>query len=102
MSAVAGVRWLARPGDRVQRGDVSFELHTEEPDRVHGARVALEGALTGGDALLPVRPLVIDRTTEPGGVDPAPSGRRKRGPHHVDPTAERDDGIELMSWTTWA
>ena len=61
VSAVAGVRWLARPGDRVQRGDVLFELHTEDPDRVHGARVALEGALTVGDAPPPVRPLVIDR-----------------------------------------
>jgi thymidine phosphorylase len=61
VSAVAGVRWPVRPGDRVARGDVLFELHTEDPARLHGARLALEGALTVGDEAPAPRPLVIDR-----------------------------------------
>jgi thymidine phosphorylase len=61
VSAVAGVRGPVRPGDRVARGDVLFELHTEDPGRLHGARLALEGALTVGDEAPAPRPLVIDR-----------------------------------------
>jgi thymidine phosphorylase len=54
VSASAGVRWLAVPGERVSAGAPLLELHTDAPDRLDRARAALAGALDierdgGGD-----------------------------------------------------
>ncbi len=61
VSAVAGVRWLAARGDRVEAGQPLFELHVDDPARVPGALESLEGAVTIGPDEPEPRPLVIDR-----------------------------------------
>jgi thymidine phosphorylase len=45
VSASAGVRWLAVPGERVRAGATLFELHTDEADRLERARAALADAV---------------------------------------------------------
>lgn len=60
VAASAGVVYRARPGDRVARGDVLFELHTEDAARLPAALEALEGAFSIGEAPGP-RPLVAER-----------------------------------------
>ncbi|GGF31762.1 thymidine phosphorylase [Williamsia phyllosphaerae] len=63
----AGVRWHARPGDRVRAGDPLFTLSTRTPERFAAAREALRDAVTVADAHDGVSdlagPLVIDRVT---------------------------------------
>jgi thymidine phosphorylase len=49
VSPGAGVRWRVRVGSEVRAGDVVLELHTDEPDRLGGARTALEGVLQISD-----------------------------------------------------
>ena len=61
VSPSAGVVWHHRPGDRVRRGDVLFELHTDDTERIHPARLALEGAVELGDEPAPPRPLILER-----------------------------------------
>jgi len=68
VSAVAGIRCLAKVGDRVEAGEPWLELHAEDPTRFHAAEAALAEALA--DRRLAVgpeepepRPLVIDRIT---------------------------------------
>ena len=68
VSAVAGIRCLAKVGDRVEAGQPWLELHAEDPTRFHAAEAALAEALA--DSRLAVgpeepepRPLVIDRIT---------------------------------------
>jgi len=60
VSAAAGVRWHARPGDQVVRGEPLLELHTDDAARIPDALAALDGAydIDGDSAALP---LVIDR-----------------------------------------
>ncbi|MCA1225079.1 thymidine phosphorylase [Saccharopolyspora sp. 6M] len=55
----AGVRCLAKPGDRVTAGAPLLELHTDEPDRIPAAREALTGAITLAAAHAPAD-LIID------------------------------------------
>ncbi len=61
VSAVAGVRWHRRPGDRVSRGDVLVELHTGDPTRLPAAMDALEGAWEIGSEAPERVPLVSGR-----------------------------------------
>ncbi|MCO5317030.1 MAG: thymidine phosphorylase [Microthrixaceae bacterium] len=61
VSAVAGVRWHRRPGDRVSRGDVLVELHTGDPTRLPAAVDALEGAWEIGSEAPERVPLVSGR-----------------------------------------
>jgi thymidine phosphorylase len=49
VSASAGVVWHARPGDAVGAGDVLFELHAEDPERIPAGLEALEGAWEIGE-----------------------------------------------------
>ncbi len=60
MSAVAGVRCLAKPGDRVEAGQPVLELHVDDPARVPAALQALDGAIEIGPEPPPPRPLVLD------------------------------------------
>jgi len=60
VSAVAGVVVLAKPGERIEAGAPLLELHTDDPERIPRALVALDGAAEfdgPGDTL----PLIIDR-----------------------------------------
>jgi thymidine phosphorylase len=45
VSAAAGVICLAKPGDRVRRGQPLLELRTDDAGRVAGALAALEDAV---------------------------------------------------------
>lgn len=60
VQAGAGVRWHARPGDRVEAGAPLFTLYTDTPHRFESARAALDGAWDIGDTP-PDEPLVIER-----------------------------------------
>jgi thymidine phosphorylase len=61
VSAVAGVICLAKPGDRVERGQPLLELHAEDPARFEAAAAALDGAVTvSGQPPAPLPSLVID------------------------------------------
>ncbi|WP_433471032.1 thymidine phosphorylase [Saccharomonospora azurea] len=46
----AGVRCLAKPGERVDRGQPLFELHTDTPEAVAAAQPLLDAALVLKDA----------------------------------------------------
>ncbi len=64
----AGVRWHARPGDRVRAGDLLFTLSTQTPERFDAAREALADAVTivddTGDGVSDLAgPLILDRVT---------------------------------------
>jgi thymidine phosphorylase len=61
VSAGAGVRLLARPGDRVTAGSPLLELHTDDPGRFAAARAALDGGIEIGDSAPAERPLLLDR-----------------------------------------
>ncbi|HTW18482.1 MAG TPA: thymidine phosphorylase [Nocardioides sp.] len=63
VQAAAGVRWHARPGDRVSEGQPLLTLCTDEPQRFDRALAALEGGYDvapDGSSYTPT-PLVIDR-----------------------------------------
>jgi thymidine phosphorylase len=59
VSYTAGVRCLAKPGDRVRAGEPVLELHADDPGRFAAALEALDGALTvtGEPPVLP--PLIV-------------------------------------------
>jgi thymidine phosphorylase len=63
VQAAAGVRWHARPGDRVNEGEPLLTLCTDEPQRFDRALAALEGGydVTPAGASYAPTPLVIDR-----------------------------------------
>jgi thymidine phosphorylase len=64
VSAGAGVRLHAKPGDRVRRGDRLLTLYADDPARFAAALAALEGGyeiVPRGEALPPAEPLVLDR-----------------------------------------
>ncbi|MBA0128101.1 thymidine phosphorylase [Haloechinothrix sp. YIM 98757] len=56
----AGVRCLARRGERVQRGQPILELHTDNPESLPSALDALAGAVSVGAAEPDRQPLVLD------------------------------------------
>jgi thymidine phosphorylase len=56
----AGVLCLAKPGERVAKGDPLMELHTDTPDAVAGAVEALDGAIEISDGVGVPAPLVLD------------------------------------------
>jgi thymidine phosphorylase len=61
VQASAGVRWHARPGDRVTEGQTLFELHTERVELIPGALEAIEGAWRVGEELPTPQALVAER-----------------------------------------
>ena len=61
VSAAAGVLCLAKPGERVERGQPLLELLTDDESRFGRAEAALAGAVTVGGQPPDVPPLVIDR-----------------------------------------
>jgi thymidine phosphorylase len=61
VSPAAGVLCLAKPGQRVERGQPLLELLTDDEARFGRAEAALAGAVTVGGQPPGVPPLVIDR-----------------------------------------
>ncbi len=60
VSAAAGVRWYARPGQQVLRGQPLLDLHTDDAGRIPGALAALRGGWEVEGDSTPL-PLFIDR-----------------------------------------
>jgi thymidine phosphorylase len=60
VSPGAGVVMLAKPGERVRRGQPLLELHADDASRFARAEAALDGAIEIGTSFAPT-PLVIDR-----------------------------------------
>ena len=63
VSAGAGVICLAKPGDRVERGQPLLELRTDEAARFGRAIEALGGGVEIGEQPPAARPAVIERIT---------------------------------------
>jgi thymidine phosphorylase len=61
VSAGAGVRLLARPGDRVTAGQPLLELHADDPARFPAALAALRAGIDIGPDAPAARPLLLDR-----------------------------------------
>ena len=61
VSYTAGVRCLAKPGDRVRPGEPVVELHADDPARFAAAVEALEGALTIASEPPDALPLILGR-----------------------------------------
>jgi thymidine phosphorylase len=62
VSAAAGVVCLAKPGERVTKGQPIVELHGDDPSLVDAARAELAGAAIGiGDEPPAAAPLIIER-----------------------------------------
>jgi thymidine phosphorylase len=61
VSAAAGVMCLAKPGDRVTKGQPVVELHGDDPSRLDAARAELTNAIEIADAAPPAAPLIIER-----------------------------------------
>jgi thymidine phosphorylase len=62
VSAAAGIICLAKPGDRVTRGQPVLELRTDDAARFDAALAALDGAMTVGEQQpQEPAPLVIER-----------------------------------------
>ncbi|NIH82548.1 thymidine phosphorylase [Amycolatopsis viridis] len=61
----AGVRCLAKPGERVSAGQPLLELHTNTPDAVAAAREALAGAVDITTTPPTPGPLILDRVEAP-------------------------------------
>jgi len=61
VSHTAGIRCLAKPGDRVERGQPILELHTDDPARFAAAADALDspGTLRIGSLPPPAAPMVL-------------------------------------------
>jgi hypothetical protein len=66
VSAVAGVICLAKPGDRVERGQPLLELRGDAGSRFAGARDALAGAIEIGPRPPGIGPLILERIQSPG------------------------------------
>ncbi|GAA0262983.1 thymidine phosphorylase [Saccharothrix mutabilis subsp. mutabilis] len=60
VQAGAGILCLAKPGDRVSKGQPLLELRTDTPDAVPAALESLEGGWSIGESAPAGRPLVID------------------------------------------
>jgi thymidine phosphorylase len=61
VSAAAGVLLHKRPGDQVRRGDVLYELRTDDAGRIPAALAAVAGAVAIADAAPGPGPLVLER-----------------------------------------
>ena len=61
VSAAAGVLCLAKPGERVTKGQPIVELHGDDPSRLDAARAELAAAIDIGDEPPPERPLILQR-----------------------------------------
>ncbi|SFD62420.1 thymidine phosphorylase [Actinopolyspora alba] len=59
----AGVRCLAKPGDRVSGGEPLFELHTDEPGTIEDASRRLHGAYEITQGEVRTEPVVLERVT---------------------------------------
>ncbi|SDR16221.1 thymidine phosphorylase [Actinopolyspora saharensis] len=59
----AGVRCLAKPGERVESGQPLLELHTDTPEAFERALAALEGACEVTDGPVDPEPVVLERRT---------------------------------------
>jgi len=61
VSHTAGIRCLAKPGDRVERGQPILELHTDDPARFAAAADALDsaGTLRIGSLPPPAAPMIL-------------------------------------------
>jgi thymidine phosphorylase len=62
VSAVAGVKMHAKPGDQIREGQPLLTLHTDDPTRISRALESLTDAIAVADSYTP-GPLVIDRIT---------------------------------------
>jgi thymidine phosphorylase len=61
VSYPAGVRLLAKPGDRVEQGEHLLELHADDPARFAAAHEALDGALAIGPEPPPMASLIVSQ-----------------------------------------
>ncbi len=61
VSAAAGIICLAKPGERVERGQPLLELRGDDPGRFARAREALAGAIEIGGRRRPARPRVLEQ-----------------------------------------
>ena len=66
VSAAAGVICLAKPGDRIERGQPLLELRGDTGSRFASARDALAGAIEIGPRPPDAGPLILERITNPG------------------------------------
>jgi thymidine phosphorylase len=66
VSAAAGVICLAKPGDRVERGQPLLELRGDAESRFAGARDALAAAIEIGPRPPDIGPLILERIQSPG------------------------------------
>jgi thymidine phosphorylase len=63
VSATAGLRWMAVPGDHVEAGQPLLELHVDDPAALPRALEALAGAFEVGDEPPLPRPVVLGAVT---------------------------------------
>jgi thymidine phosphorylase len=63
LSPGAGVRWFHKEGDKVEAGDVIFELLADDESRFAGAIELLNSAMTISTNSVSPRPLVRKRIT---------------------------------------
>src|ERR1700733_11732696 len=61
VSAAAGVMCLAKPGQRVAKGQPIVELRGDDPGPLDAARSELAGAIDIGDEPAPASPLILQR-----------------------------------------
>lgn len=65
VQAGAGIEILAKPGDKVVKGQPIVRLHTDEPGRFERALEALEGTLTVSDvAPAPGQSVILEKITK--------------------------------------
>jgi len=65
VSAAAGVICLAKPGDRVQKGQPLLELHADDEQRFGPALAALDGAVEVGEQPPPPSPSPVIEYIDP-------------------------------------
>ncbi len=65
VSPAAGVICLAKPGDRVERGQPLLELRGDDMSRFAGAREALVGAIEIGSRPPDIGPLILEHIRSP-------------------------------------
>jgi thymidine phosphorylase len=63
VSPGAGVRWHKKEGDRVNAGDLLFDIYTDDQHKIAEASKHCGTAVTIGTEVTKVRPLIIDKIT---------------------------------------